>query len=137
MQQLIQKIQNDCTNTDSTNNVHYNVNSQWNCPGAHDWRMFLRSDARRTQRNVRTDQRVFGLWSVAQTTAGGTTASAKVKAAESNGGPVAFRRQWSPSASYFLLLRWPASASTVTSFCFWPAPMEGQRPHPEVYHRMR
>ena len=44
-------------------------------------------------------------WSVAQTTADGTTASAKVKAAESNGGPVAFRRQWSPSASYFLLLR--------------------------------
>ena len=76
-------------------------------------------------------------WSVAQTTAGGTTASAKVKAAESHGGPVAFRRQWSPSASYFLLLRWPASASTVTSFCFWPAPMEGPRPHPEVYHRMR
>ena len=39
--------------------------------------MFLRNDARRTQRNVRTDQRVFGLWSVAQTTADGT-ASAKV-----------------------------------------------------------
>ena len=125
LQQLTLKIQNDCTNTDSTNNVHYNVNSQWNCPGAHDWRMFLRNDARRTQRNVRTDQRVFGLWSVAQTTA------------VSDGGPVAGRLRWTASASYFYGGQLLLLTSTVASFCFWPTPMEGPRPHPEVYHRMR
>ena len=69
--------------------------------------MFLRNDARRTQRNVRTDQRVFGLWSVVQTTADGT-ASAKVNG---DGSLVAARRRWPASASVFLLPRWPASAS--------------------------
>ena len=69
--------------------------------------MFLRNDARRTQRNVRTDQRVFGLWSVAQTTA-----------AVSDGGPVTVGGvgQLLLLSSCFyvgqLLLQ------TVASFCF-------------------
>ena len=56
-------------------------------------------------------------------------------------------RRWPASASYFyggqlLLLSscfhvGQLLLQTVASFCFWPAPMEGPRPHPEVYHRMR
>ena len=137
LQQLILKIQNDCTNTDSTNSVHHKMSTHNGIvlePTIEECSCATTHDARNAMFEPISECSVYGLWRRPRRMAQRVP---KSTATVSDGGPVAVRRRWPASASYFSLPRWPASASTVTSFCFWPAPMEGPRPHPEVYHRMR
>ena len=123
LQQLIQKIQNDCTNTDSTNSVHHKMSTHNGIvlePTIEECSCATTHDARNAMFEPISECSVF-TWSVAQTTADGT-ASAKVNKVNGDGKRQRSRRFSAAVASAcFLLLsshvgqhllqRWPASAS--------------------------
>ena len=109
----ITMIQNDCTNIDSTNSVHHEMSThngivleitieECSCAPTHD--------ARNAMFEPISECSVYGLWRRPR-----RMAQRVPKSTVSDGGPVAVRRRWPASASYFFLL---ASASTVASFCF-------------------
>ena len=119
LQQLIQKIQNDCTNTDSTNSVHHKMSTHNGIvlePTIEECSCATTHDARNAMFEPISECSVYGLWRRPRRVARQRVPKSKRRKATAVPSPFggSGHRLLLTSCFYvgqLLLQRWPASAS--------------------------